>query len=74
MYIDGKLEKSCFLDGVPDINNSPLHIAPKMPGMDGEPVKNSGFFGQCSNFQYFTSALEPNQVSNIYMRGPYAST
>lgn len=73
IYIDGKLEKSCMLDAVPDINNRPLHITPRMPEMPGEPKTDSGFYGQLSSFQYFTRALQPNEISDIYFRGPYSA-
>jgi len=73
VYIDGKLEKSCMLDAVPDINNRPLHILPRMPEKDGEPTQPSGYYGQLANVQYFTRSLTPNEVSDLYFRGPYSA-
>ncbi len=72
IYIDGKLEKSCMLDAVPDVNNRPLHITPRMPQMPGEAKTDSGFYGHLSAFSYHTRALQPNDISDIYFRGPYA--
>ena len=61
MYVDGKLERSCVLKGIPVIrNNSKVFIA-----------KNGGFYGQIARFQFFNSALQPDDVLNIYSRGPY---
>lgn len=60
IYIDGKLERSCVLRGVPKLNDEPLHIA-----------DNGGFFGKISNLVYYKYALKPDDVYNIYSNGPY---
>ncbi len=73
VYIDGKLEKSCVLDGVPNVNRSRLYISPHMADPDSGKMYDPGFYGQLANFQYFTRAIEPNVVSDIYMHGPYGS-
>ena len=62
IYIDGKLERSCVLRGVPILNNDPVII-----GNDG------GFYGQIAKMQYFTRALIPSEVAEIYSEGPYMS-
>ena len=61
MYVDGKLERSCVLKGIPVIrDNSRVYIA-----------KDGGFYGQISRFQFFGHALEPNDVLTLYTTGPY---
>lgn len=60
IYIDGKLERSCVLRGVPKMNNDPLYLA-----------QDGGFFGQMSKMQYFTRSLNPSEISQLYSEGPY---
>lgn len=62
IYINGKLERSCVLRGVPQLNNDRLQIA-----ADG------GFYGQLSNMRYFTRALTPSDVADLYSEGPITS-
>ncbi len=62
IYIDGKLERSCVLRGVPVLNNMPVQV-----GYGG------GFYGQIAKMQYFTRALLPSEVTEIYSEGPYVS-
>lgn len=60
MYIDGKLERSCVLRGVPKLNDSDLIVC-----------DNNGFFGKISNLVYYKYALKPTDIYNIYSNGPY---
>jgi len=60
MYIDGKLERSCVLRGVPKLNSEPLYVC-----------DNGGFFGKISNLVYYKYSLKPDEVYNIYSKGPY---
>jgi hypothetical protein len=60
IYIDGKLERSCVLRGVPKLNDDQVHIC-----------DNGGFFGKISNLVYFRYALKPDEVYKIYASGPY---
>jgi hypothetical protein len=60
VYVNGKLERSKVLAGVPKLNDMPLHVAP-----------NGGFFGKVSRLQYFTRSLKPDEVFNLYQNGPY---
>jgi hypothetical protein len=60
MYIDGKLERSCVLRGVPKLNDSDLIVC-----------DNNGFFGKISNLVYYKYALKPDDIHNIYSSGPY---
>jgi len=63
IYIDGKLERSCVLRGVPILNNNSVSVA-----------NDGGFYGQIAKMQYFTRALIPSEVSEIYSEGPYVAT
>ena len=63
IYIDGKLERSCVLRGVPKLNDAPVNVA-----TDG------GFYGQIAKMQYFTRALMPTEIAEIYSEGPYISS
>lgn len=63
MYVDGKLERSCVLRGVPVLNKDPVHL-----------VQDGGFFGQLARFQYFAHSLSPTDVSRIYSYGPFMDT
>jgi len=59
VYIDGKLVRTCLLPGVANINNnSNVYVTP-----------SGGFSGWTSKFQYYPTALNPQEVYNIYVRG-----
>jgi len=60
MYIDGKLERSCVLRGVPKLNEDPIYVC-----------DNGGYFGKVSNLVYYRYALKPDEVYRIYSGGPY---
>jgi hypothetical protein len=60
IYIDGKLERSCVLRGVPKLNDEPVRVC-----------DNGGFFGKISNLVYFRYGLKPDEVYKIYASGPY---
>lgn len=60
MYIDGKLERSCVLRGVPKLNEDPVHVC-----------DDGGYFGKISNLVYYRYALKPDEVYKIYSAGPY---
>lgn len=66
VYINGKLERSCALQGIPIITNDPVFIT------SGAPL--AGFYGKISRTQYFTKALLPNEVNNIYQKGALGNT
>ena len=60
LYINGKLEKSCILDNVPQsASTDPLYMC-----------KNTGFNGKIAQIQYFTTALTPDKVLDLYNKGP----
>ena len=60
IYLDGKLERSCVLKGVPRMNRNPIQFAP-----DG------GFYGQIAMFRYFNRPITPDEAYSIYSQGPY---
>lgn len=66
VYINGKLERSCALRGIPTITNDPVYMTTGSP--------QAGFYGKIGKTQYFTSALLPNEVANIYQQGPLGTT
>jgi hypothetical protein len=66
IYVNGKLERSCALRGIPTISNDPVYITTGSP--------QAGFYGKIGRTQYFTKALLPNQVANIYQIGPLGSS
>lgn len=67
VYINGKLERSCALKGVPKSlsDNTKLFVT------YGDPA---GFDGKMGKTQYFTRALMPNEVASIYNSGPIGSS
>lgn len=67
IYINGRLERSCVLKGIPVINNN-HNVYPL-----GANNKSStpGFYGQMSRFQYIAHALTPDEVVAIYSSGPF---
>jgi hypothetical protein len=58
LYLDGKLVRTCLLPGVPQISNTDVEITPE-----------GGFSGWTSKFQYYPSALNPQDAWNIYSQG-----
>ena len=67
IYINGKLERSCALRGIPVIDNSPVYITTGANGL-------AGFYGKISCVRYFTKALLPNEIADIYQKGPLGTT
>ena len=67
VYINGKLERSTALRGIPIITDDPLWVT---YGED----KNPGFYGKMGRTQYFTRAISPNEVSGLYNQGPIGNT
>lgn len=61
IYVNGKLERSCVLKGIPLIdNNDDLYVC-----------KDGGFYGEISKLQYFNRSLVPSEVLDMYKEGPY---
>ena len=66
IYMNGKLERSCALRGIPTITNDPVYITSGSP--------QPGYYGKIGKTQYFTKALLPNDVANLYQRGPLGTS
>ena len=59
LYIDGKLVRTCLLNGVASVNDSAdIHVTP-----------GGGFDGWTSKLQYYPIPMNPQQVWNIYTEG-----
>jgi hypothetical protein len=61
VYIDGKLARSCVLEGSVHVPRGPLKLRL------GE---NGGFGGRYSSVQMWSSQLTPDAIYGIYMMGP----
>ncbi len=60
VYLDGKLVRTCLLEGVAKSNNnSNLLITP-----------NGGFDGFTSNIKYIPDRINPQQAYDLYKEGP----
>ena len=78
IYINGKLAKTCVLPGVPIVNNSSdLYITPgdniSPDAVCGTPPSDTnlcGFGGFLGNIKFYPSAKNPQQVWDIYRKGP----
>ncbi len=70
VYVDCKLERSCVLTGVPQLNNQPLHLFPKN---QNDANQETGFLGKLSSLRYFSTALRPVDVARICNEGPHAT-
>lgn len=67
VYINGKLERSTALKGIPIITDDKLWVT------YGE-NKNPGFYGKIGKTQYFAYGINPNDVLNMYNQGPTGNT
>jgi hypothetical protein len=68
IYINGKLERSCALKGIPVLSteSQPVYMTGGTP--------DAGFYGKLGKTQYFTKSLLPNDIMNLYQQGPLGST
>jgi hypothetical protein len=71
IYINGKLERSCALRGIPIFINSSKNGNNTFYLTTGNPA---GYFGKIGKTQYFTNALLPNDVANLYQQGPLGTS
>jgi len=64
VYLDGKLVRTCIMDGIPKVDkDANMYITPSLE-------ENKGSFkGWTSNFQYFQTAMNPQQAYDIYTGG-----
>ena len=65
IYINGKLERSSALKGIPIITNDQVFFT------GGDPA---GYYGKIGKTQYFTRALQPSEVADLYQQGPIGSS
>jgi len=64
IYLDGKLVRTCVMDGIPKVNkNADMYITPTLEANKGS------FKGWTSKFQYFPTAMNPQQAYDIYLGG-----
>jgi len=66
IYLNGKLERSCALQGIPNITNDPVYLT------TGTPLP--GFYGKLGKTIYYTKPLLPNEVANLYQQGPLGTS
>ncbi len=65
IYINGKLERSCALKGVPLLKDDNVFITGGTP---------PGYYGKIGKTQYFTRALASNEIAEIYNSGPIGAS
>jgi len=59
-YVNEKLVKTCILSGVPKMNaDASIYLTP-----------GGGFSGFTNRFQYWNTYMNPQEIWNIYKRGP----
>lgn len=65
IYINGKLVKTCVMDGEPNVqNNIPVTLTPG--GVGGA---EGGFSGKTAKFNYYSQPLSPQECWNVYKNG-----
>ena len=64
IYVNGKLERTCVLEGIP-VNNANDKLTVNY---------NNGFYGKMGKMQYFTKSLSPEEIVSLYMAGPDSAT
>ena len=62
IYIDGKLERSCVLRGIPKSNSGKLYVCGG--------TKGNTYFGKISKLIHFKYALKPDEIYSLYSGGP----
>ena len=66
IYLDGKLVKSCLLTGVPlSGKGNNIEFTPNIPNGNG-----GSFSGFTRSFKFYSKALNPREVYEIYKLGP----
>ena len=61
IYINGKLQRTCVLKGLP----IPLNPKDKL-----RITVSGGFYGKVGRTQYFARSLRPEEIASLYYRGP----
>lgn len=64
VYLDGKLIKTCIMDGTAKVDkDADMYITP------GPQAGKGSFNGYTSNYQFFPSAMNPQQAYDLYKKG-----
>jgi hypothetical protein len=73
IYIDGKLARTTVMPNVmADIStNGDIYLSPAEPG---DTISNVGFSGYTSQLTYYPNPITPQDVWNLYKRGPGTSS
>ena len=58
VYLNGKLARSCTLQNIPRLNNSPLYL-----------TQDGGFEGDMASFKYINRAINADEVYSLYSKG-----
>ncbi len=76
IYINGMLERSCALKGIPVLANDSIYFTSNNTGTvdTANSKSNPGFYGKLGKTIYYTKALLPNDVANLYQQGPLGSS
>lgn len=64
IYINGKLERTCILKGIPLALNNKQKLRFAVSG---------GFYGKLGRTQYFARPISTEEVANLYFKGPTGS-
>ena len=72
VYIDGKLSRTAVMPNVMSSisTNGDVYLSPAEPGSTSSQV---GFSGYTSNLKYYPAPLTPQDVWNLYRKGPGTS-
>jgi len=65
IYINGKLERSCALKGIPKLQTDNVYVTGGTP---------PGYYGKIGKTQYFTRALLSNEIADLYNSGPIGAS
>ena len=68
IYLDGKLVKTCVMDGIAKVNKA-ADVVITPPIQIAENEASGSFSGATANYQYFPTSLNPQQVYEIYKKG-----
>tara|TARA_Y100000816_G_C26106174_1_gene587983 strand:+ start:2119 stop:2916 length:798 start_codon:yes stop_codon:yes gene_type:complete len=69
VYLDGKLIRTCVMDGPPDVDKSAdVQITPGLAGADGKSAVPA-FDGYTANYHYFGQPVNPQQAYDLYKKG-----
>jgi hypothetical protein len=67
IYLDGKLIKTKYFDGVPMVNSEADLVL--TPNSSGNPEYADGFKGYTAKFMYYARSVNPREAYEIYQEG-----